>query len=148
MIMRVPKVYCLLLVFSMLTLAALACGSFAPPESCVDTGTADEEAFNSQFTSMLVVDAATGEPGEPHPEGGLSFSSEDQLAVAIESLGEVEVRFCVTQRKGGGQIVYDETHTVQEGETTVTLTAFDSDPYVIRVIVNDTLVKNLPFTIE
>jgi hypothetical protein len=145
MIMRVPKTISLLLVLSILTLAALACGSFAPPESCIDTGTADEEAFNAQFNAMQLVNAATGEPGEQHPEGGLGFSSEDQLAVVVESLGEVDVRFCVTQRKGGGQIVYDETHTVQEGETTITLTTFDSDPYVIRVIVNDTLVKNLPF---
>lgn len=146
--MRVPKAFSLLLVLSSLTLAALACGSFAPPESCIDTGTADEEAFTAQFNSMHVVNAATGEPGEPHPEGGLSFSSGDQLAVVVESLGEVDVRFCVTQRRGGGEIVYDETHTVQEGETTIRLTSFDRDTYVIRVIVNNTLVKNLPFITE
>jgi hypothetical protein len=148
MIMRVPKIYRFLLVGSVLAIATLACGSFAPPESCIDTGTADEEAFTSQFNSMQVVNAATGAPGESHPEGGVRFSTEDQLAVVVDSLGEVDVRFCVTQRRGGGQIVYDETHTVQEGETTVTLMAFDSDPYVIRVIVNDTLVRNLPFTTD
>lgn len=146
--MRIPKIYRLLLVCSVLTIAMLACGSFAPPESCIDTGTADEEAFTSQFNSMQVVNAATGAPGESHPEGGVRFSPDDQLAVVVDSLGEVEVRICVTQRRGGGQIVYDETHTVPEGETTVTLTAFDSDPYVIRVIVNDTLVRNLPFTTD
>lgn len=146
--MRVSKFIGLLLVISSLTLAASACGSFAPPESCIDTGTADEDAFTAQFISMQLVNASTGEPGEPHPEGGLSFSSDDQLAVVVDSLGEVAVRFCVTQRRGGGEIVYDETHTVQEGITTITLTSFDNDPYVIRVIVNETLIRNFPFIIE
>jgi hypothetical protein len=145
MIMRVLKILSLVLVVSMLALSVASCGSFAPPESCIDTGTADEGAFTAQFNSMQIVNAATGEPGEPHPDSGFMFSTEDQLAVVVDSLGEAEVRFCVTQRRGGGQIVYDETHTVQEGENTITLTTFDSDPYVIRVIVDNVLVRNLTF---
>jgi hypothetical protein len=145
--MHVPKSCRLLLVFSALGMAALACGSFAPPESCTESGL-DEDAFTAQFTSMQLVNASTGEPGEPDPESGQKFSTEDQLAVIVVSLGEVEVTFCVTQRKGGGQIVYNQTHSVQEGENTVTLTTFDSDPYVIRVIVSDILVKNLTFFTE
>jgi len=145
--MHVPKSCRLLLVFSALGMFALACGSFAPPESCTESGL-DEGAFTAQFTSMRLVNASTGEPGEPDPESGQKFSTEDQLAVIVESLGEVEVTFCITQRKGGGQIVYNQLHSVQEGENTVTLTTFDSDPYVIRVIVNDILVKNLTFFTE
>ncbi len=145
--MHVLKSCRLLLVFSALGMAALACGSFAPPESCTESGL-DEDAFAAQFTSMQLVNASTGEPGEPDPESGQKFSTEDQLAVIVESLGEVEVTFCITQRKGGGQIVYNQLHSVQEGENTVTLTTFDSDPYVIRVIVNDILVKNLTFFTE
>jgi len=145
--MHVPKSCRLLLVFSALGMVALACGSFAPPESCTESGL-DEAAFTAQFTSMQVVNASTGEPGEPDPESGQKFSTEDQLAVIVDSLGEVEVTFCITQRKGGGQIVYNQLHSVQEGENKITLTTFDSDPYVIRVIVSDILVKNLTFFTE
>ncbi len=147
--MHIPKSCRLLLVFSALGLAALACGSFAPPESCTNADF-DEEAFARYFNDMQIVYAATGEPGET-AEGddrGPGFSTDDQLAVLVDSLGEIDVTICIEQRKGGGQIVYNQTHTVQEGETTLPLMAFDSDPYVIRVIVNDVLVKNLTFFAE
>ena len=136
----------LLLVISALGLAALACGSFAPPESCANAGF-DEEAFDTFFNSIQIVYAGTGEPGElaEGDDRGLRFSTDDQLAVLVDSKGETEVTICVEQRKGGGQIVYNQTLTVQGGESTVPLTAFDSDPYVIRVIVNEMLVKSLTF---
>ena len=147
--MQVFTSYRFLLVLATLAVAALACGSFAPPESCTSAGF-DEEAFAMHFNEMQVINAATGEPGESDPgnDQGLRFSTGDELAVLVDSLGDVEVTFCIEQRKGGGQIVYNQSHTVQAGENTVPLMAFDSDPYVIRVIVSDALVKNLTFFTE
>jgi hypothetical protein len=144
--MSFPKNPGLVLAISALGLVALACGSIAPPESCANTGF-DEEAFDTFFNNMQIVYANTGEPGElvEGDDRGLRFSIDDQLAVLVDSKGEAEVMICVEQRKGGGQIVYNQTHTVQEGESTVPLIAFDSDPYVIRVIVKEILVKNLTF---
>lgn len=147
--MHAQKRYWYLLVLSALGLAALACGSFAPPEECTNSGF-DEEAFAAHFNDMQLVNAATGEPGELEPgnDQGMRFSSDDELALLVDSLGEVQLTLCIQQRKGGGQIVYNETHSFQEGESTVPLMAFDSDPYVIRVILNDALIKNLTFFTE
>jgi hypothetical protein len=145
---RKPVIMLLTVLFvTLLGLGAGACGSISPPESCTNTGF-DEAAFSEYFTDMHLINAATGEPGERDPEQGDRYATDDQIAVRIESLDDVEVRFCIEQRKGGGQIVYDQLHGIVQGENTVTLTTFDSDPYVIRVIVNEVLVKNLTFFTE
>lgn len=147
--MHFSKSYGLLLALSALAMAALACGSFAPPESCPSTSF-DTEAFATYFTDMRLVNAATGLPGEVDAanDQGQRYSTEDELALVVDSLGEVEVTICITERKGGGQIVYNQTHTLPQGQSTLPLMAFDSDPYVIRVIVNEVLVKNLTFFTE
>ncbi|HEY70013.1 MAG TPA: hypothetical protein G4O08_05450 [Anaerolineae bacterium] len=147
-IARKPVVMLFTLIFvTLFGLGAGACGSISPPESCSNTGF-DEAAFSEYFTEMYLINTATGEPGERDPEQGDRYATDDQIAVRIESLGEVEVRFCIEQRKGGGQIVYDQLHNIAQGESTVALTTFDSDPYVIRVIVNEALVRNLTFFTE
>jgi hypothetical protein len=147
--MRISTRYQLLLVLAILGLLALACGSFAPPEACPSSGS-DTEAFPMYFNDMQVVNAATGAPGEDDPETdqGVRFSASDELAIRVDSVGEVEVTFCITERKGGGQIVYNQAHTLPAGESTVPLMAFDSDPYVVRVIVNEVVVRNLTFFTE
>jgi hypothetical protein len=130
-----------------LSISVLACGSFTPPESCTDADF-DESIFSEHFSEMYLVNAATGEPGALDPEQGEMYATNDQIAVQINSLDEVEVRLCIEQRKGGGQIVYDQTHIVPQGENVILLMAFDSDPYVVRVIVDEVLVKNLTFFTE
>jgi hypothetical protein len=145
---RKPVVTLFVMLFVVLFgLGTGACGAITPPESCTNTGF-DEAAFSEYFTDMHLINASTGESGERDPEQGERYATDDQIAVRIESLDEVEVRFCIEQRKGGGHIVYDQVHTVSQGENTVTLTTFDRDPYVIRVIVNEVLVKNLTFFTE
>jgi hypothetical protein len=145
--MRPPRTYFISLFVITLIGSALACGSFAPPESCTDADF-DESVFSKYFTEMVLVNAATGDSGEMDPEQGERFATDDQIAVRLFSLDEVEVRFCIEQRKGGGQIVYDQAHSVSQGENTVVLMAFASDPYVIRVIVDENLIKNLTFFTE
>lgn len=133
-----------------LALFALACGSFAPPESCGEDigGTADEALFAEHFTQMDLVVESTGASGEPDDEMGEVFTSGDGLVIRAESLGEVSVRACVQPRSGGGQIPFDETETLAEGEDTFSLGSFDEGSYVIRVIVDGTLVRNLVFGVE
>ena len=145
---RKPVVMLLTVLFvTLFGLVTGACGAISPPESCAHTGF-DEAVFAEYFTDMYLIDTATGEPGERDPDQGDRYATDDQIAVWIESLEDVEVRFCIEQRKGGGQIVYNQAHSISQGETTVALTTFESDPYVIRVIVNDALVKNLTFFTE
>ena len=48
--------------FLVLSLVVIACGSFAPPESCEAGGTADEVKFNELFTEMGLVNTETDQP--------------------------------------------------------------------------------------
>ena len=132
-----------------LAVTALACGSLVPPESCPSTSF-DPEAFATYFNDMQLVSAASGQPGQPDSgdDRGQGFSTDEELAIIVDNLGDIELTICITERKGGGQIVYNQTHTIQEGRSTIPLMAFESDPYVIRVIVEEVLVRNLTFFTE
>lgn len=132
-----------------LALAALACGSFAPPESCGETigGTADEAAFAQYFESMELLNQATGQPGSQGEEG-MEFASSDALVIRVVSKSEVLVRACIQSRSGGGKIPFDQSMTLPSGEGFFPIGTVPPGTYVVRVIVDDTLVKNLPFVSE
>jgi hypothetical protein len=50
--------------------------------------------------------------------------------------------------EGGGQIPFDQTQTAPEGSASLALGTFEPGGYVIRVIVDGTLVKNFPFVVK
>ena len=129
-----------------LGLMVAACGPLSPSESCGAGGTADKAAFAQHFTSMELVNEATGQPGQPDQEGEPQFASSDPLAIRVESRSRVSVRACVEQRRGGGKIAHDQTHTLAQGAGSASLGSFAPGPYVVRVIVDGVLVKNLPFS--
>jgi hypothetical protein len=52
------------------------------------------------------------------------------------------------ERKGGGKILFDETRSYTPGENSLALGKYSKGGYVIRVIVDEKLIKNLPFRIE
>jgi len=131
-----------------LLLGITACGSFSPPESCGAGGTADEAAFAQLFISMEIVNQATGSPGEPDPEGGYQFSSSDSLTLTTDSFTDTSLRACIEERRGGGKIVFDQNQTVSQGTMSMSLGSFEPGSYVMRVIVDGVLVRNLPFSIK
>ncbi|MEW6718784.1 MAG: hypothetical protein AB1345_14955 [Chloroflexota bacterium] len=132
-----------------MVITALACGSFAPPESCGENigGTADEVKFAQYFESMELVNQSTGQPGQEGEEG-MEFAKGDTLAIRVASKSEVAVRACVQSRTGGGKIPFDQTQTLSQGQGTFSIGTLEPGSYVIRVIVNDTLVKNFPFVVK
>jgi len=129
-------------------LLASACGSIAPPETCGETGTADDARFGELFSSMDLVVGATGETGPEDPEGGAAFAADTPLAIRYDSRAAVEARVCVEQRRGGGKIILDQTFTASEGSGSFSLGSFPPDIYVVRVLVNGALVRNLPFIVR
>ncbi|HEY42377.1 MAG TPA: hypothetical protein G4O11_00130 [Anaerolineae bacterium] len=131
-----------------LILGITACGPLSPPESCGAGGTADEAAFAQHFKSMGIVNQATGSPGEPDPEGGYQFSSSDQLALTTDSITDTSLRACIEERRGGGKIVFDQTPTMSQGTASMPLGSFEPGSYVVRVILDGVLVRNLPFSIK
>ncbi len=131
-----------------LALAVSACGSPKPLETCGVGGTADEAKFAQHFTLMELVNKETGQPGEASSEGGVQFAATDVVAIRAKSLAETSVRACVEERGGEGKVALDLTVTAQEGERLLSLGLFPKGSYVVRVIVDGTLVKNLPFDIR
>jgi len=121
--------------------------SFGPPASCGDNigGTADTTKFDQYFTTMALVnqDGETGSSGD----NGMEFTAADILELRADTLSDVDVRACV-QNFNGQPIAFDQTSQFTSGASGVSLGSFEQGSYVIRVIVDDTLVKNFPFSIK
>ncbi len=121
-----------------------ACGSLGPPQECPVTGTANPEAFDQSFTRMVLV-----KQGQPMPDTGgdsdLTFTSDDRLELVVVSKGGTQALVCVGPRKGGVKIPYNKTVPITEGVNRVELGSFVVNPYVVRVSVNNVLVKNVTF---
>jgi hypothetical protein len=130
-------------------LAFIACGPLSAPESCGDFGgVADEVLFTEYFEFMEVVSSTTGSPGEFDDEGEMQFSSSESLSISFENKKDVSIRACMQERKGGGKILFDETKSFSPGGNSLALGNYSRGGYVIRVIVDESLVKNLPFGIK
>jgi hypothetical protein len=144
-----PSKIKLLVTVLVLGLSLLACslGSLGPPASCGDNigGTADTAKFDQYFTKMALVNQ-NGEAG-PDGENGMEFASTDTLELRADSNSEVAVRACI-QNFNGRPIAFDQTQTFAQGSSGVSLGIFQSGNYVVRVIVDGTLVKNFPFSIK
>jgi hypothetical protein len=122
--------------------------SFGPPPSCGDAigGMADEDLFSIYFSDMTLRNQNTGEAGTPG-ENGPEFSKTDILEIQYQAIAGTELRACV-QPRGAGTLPFDQTREIPAGSGTFTLDTFDPGNYVIRVIVDDTLIKNLTFHIQ
>jgi hypothetical protein len=131
-----------------LVLAALACGSFSPPEDCGAGigGTANEALFGDNFASMELVDANTWQPGDPG-ENGVQFG-QDPLLIMFDAKGDVTVRACIQNTQGGGKLAFDQTASFSSGSNEFQIGSFEPGNYVIRVIVDGVLVKNFPFEVK
>jgi hypothetical protein len=121
--------------------------SFGSPESCGENigGTADTAKFDQYFIQMALVNQSgvSGTEGE----NGMEFTSTDSLELRADTKSDVAVRACV-QNLSKGPITFDETHDLTIGSDGFALGVFETGNYVVRVIVNDTLVKNFPFSIK
>lgn len=140
----IPRSLYLLLAASLLL---AACGNFGPPPACIEGlgGSADTAAFDAHFASMELVSAATGEPGGP-AEHGVAFAAGEPLAIRVDSFDAVSLRACLQAAR---EIPIDQTYDLSAGEQILDLGALDEPGmYVVRMIVDGVLVKNLPFTLD
>ncbi len=131
---------------ALLGLIVSAC-SFGPPPSCGDTigGTADTAAFDRAFNNMALVNEMTGQVA-PGGDEGAQFSAADPLALQVEAKGAVALRACIQPMGGAKALAFDQTVTFSAGKGSMALGTFKPGAYVVRVIVEDTLVRNFPFT--
>ena len=77
----------------------------------------------------------------------MQFGRDEGLLLLADSKSEVSVRLCI-QPRGPGEIALDETRSLASGEDTFPIDPVDSGNWVIRVIVDGTLVKNFPFEVK
>ena len=129
------------------SLLLAACANFGPPPECSEGlgGVADTAAFDAHFASMDLVSAASGETGA-RAEHGVAFAADEPLAIAVDSLDAGILRACVQAARA---IPVDQTYELSAGEQTLELGVLgEPGMYVVRVIVDGVLVKNLPFTLE
>jgi hypothetical protein len=131
-----------------LVITAGAC-SFGPPSSCGEDigGTADTALFDQYFTNMDLIDQTTGLPGQAG-EDGVEFARGTVLTIQVESKTGVAVRACIQPRSGGGTTTFDQTSTLLQGQDAFDIGTIEPGSYVIRVIVDNTLVKNFPFVVK
>lgn len=126
------------------SLLLAACANFGPPPECSAGlgGVADTAAFDAHFASMQLISTASGAPAEH----GEAFAADEPLAIAVDSLDAGSLRACVQAARA---IPIDQTYELAAGEQTLELGALgEPGMYVVRVIVDGVLVKNLPFTLE
>jgi hypothetical protein len=142
------RISILLAVCAALAVTLAACGAAKPPESCGVGGTADDTAFAQHFAMMELVNKVTGEAGQQDPEAGVAFAAGDLLAIRVNALGDVSVRTCVQGRDSGGRIALDQNITAEKGERLLPLASFPKGSYVVRVIIDGVLVKNLPLAVK
>jgi hypothetical protein len=69
------------------------------------------------------------------------------LAIREDSIHEVSLRACIEERRGGGEIALDKTQDILSGSGSISLGSLEAGSYVLRVIVDGVLVRNLPFSI-
>lgn len=135
-------------ILGLFSLCIASCGPISPPESCGAGGTADSEAFDQLFHDMALFDETLGGSPRIDTEAGPTFLSATPVSVQVDSLQSTEIRFCIEERKGGGEIGFDEIKLVPEGGSVISLRGFETGSYVLRVIHGQVLIRNLPFVVE
>lgn len=124
--------------------------SFGPPPSCGDDigGVADTAVFDTYFNAMALLNETTGLSG-PEGDRGAQFAPGDALAIQADTKSDVEVRACVQPTSGqSGTIPFDQTQALSQGQANFPIGSYSPGAYVVRVIVEGTLVKNFPFEIR
>jgi len=137
-------------VFSILLvlLFAVSCDVGPPRECDVEiSDSADEELFSQYFSNMSLADEK-GFEGIPHDEYGVVFDPSIPLVVSFNALKSGSIKFCVQSRSGSKFIPATRDAIFEAGSSSITISNFMDGSYVIRVIVEDTLVKNFSFGTE
>jgi hypothetical protein len=107
-------------------------------------GGRDQEKFNQSFSQMVL--AKEGE--QNFSSASEQFSTTDEIAVLMNVTNSTEVWISVDNRNTGKYTGVETRESVQEGINSVVIGKFSEGDYVARVVVDDVLVKNLPFIVD
>lgn len=124
-----------------------SCRALRPPESCGLGSFANDTAFDLYFSDLDLLDVE-GNTGEPDRDGTPRFEEGRAINLWLQVKSDSRVRICVEETRGGGEIAYDETASYSGGQTAVPFGVLERGPYVIRIGIDGTLVRNVPFSIR
>ncbi len=124
-----------------------SCRALRPPESCGLGGFANETAYGLYFDNLDLLDVE-GNPGKPDRDGVPRFDEGQAINLWLQIKTDSRVRICVEETRGGGEIAYDEIVSMKTGQSAVTFGTLERGPYVIRLSIDGTLVKNVPFSVR
>lgn len=138
-----PHIIILILMLMLLT----SCRALRPPESCGLGGFANETAYGLYFDNLNLLDVE-GNPGSPDRDGVPRFEEGQTINLWLQIKTDTRVRICVEETRGGGEIAYDDIVSLKTGQSAVTFGALERGPYIIRLSIDGTLVKNFPFSVR
>ncbi|TFH34504.1 MAG: hypothetical protein E4G99_09365 [Anaerolineales bacterium] len=140
------KAIILLMTVVVLTFVS-SCRALRPPESCGLGGNANETGYGLYFEKLDLLDVS-GSPGIPDRDGLPRFEEGQALNLWLQVKSDTRVRVCVEETRGGGEIAYDETTPLASGQNAITLGILESGPYVLRMSIDGTLVRSVPFSVR
>lgn len=139
------KVFKGISLFLLMLIFIAGCDLGQPRDCEVNTGnTVDEELFSTYFSSMRLMDE-TGFEGVSHDEDEAIFAPASPLSISFDAIKDGSIVLCIQSRTGSKFTPATLHETFEAGSSTINISNYMNGSYVVRVIVEDTLVKNLPF---
>jgi hypothetical protein len=137
-----------LFIIILLLLSILSsCRALRPPESCGLGSFANDTGYGLYLNDLDLLDVE-GNAGEPDRDGAPRFEEGQVVNLWLQVKSDTRIRICVEETRGGGTIAYDETTSFTSGQSAVTFGALERGPYVIRISIDGTLIRNIPFSIR
>lgn len=124
-----------------------SCRALRPPDSCGLGSFANETAYGLYLDDLDLLDVS-GNTGEPDRDGAPQFEEGEAINLWLQVKSDTRIRICVEETRGGGEIAFDETAAYTTGQNAVTFGVLERGPYVIRISIDGTLVRNIPFSVR
>ncbi|MBC8508001.1 MAG: hypothetical protein ISR58_21865 [Anaerolineales bacterium] len=125
-----------------------ACDTFQPSQLCGDQTEADYQSFVKIFSEMQLVNLDGSYAEDGAEQTGRVFDGPTSLALSLYNEQDTQLRLCIFGTKRNGEIVFDETFTVDAGQESIRLGEFEKGQYIIRVYADELLVENISFMIK
>lgn len=138
----------LILVSAVLILSFVSsCRALRPPDSCGLGSFANDTAYGLYLDDLDLLDV-NGNVGEPDRDGTPRFEEGQAINLWLQVKADTRIRICLEETRGGGEIAFDETSSFSTGQSAVTFGVLERGPYVIRISIDGTLVRSLPFSVR
>jgi hypothetical protein len=132
----------LILVSAVLILSFVSsCRALRPPDSCGQGSFANDTAYGLYLDDLDLLDV-NGNVGEPDRDGTPRFEEGQAINLWLQVKSDTRIRICLEES------AFDETSSFSPGQSAVTFGVLERGPYVIRISIDGTLVRSMPFSVR